>query len=204
MIKSFRSIALLEGLSLLALLFFAMPMKYIAGDPIYVKNIGMAHGILFILYVAFAILIKNEQKWNVKTFAIVCLASVVPFGTFYIEKKYFYSNDRELHNSYFFNSFLEENRILYLNLVKSTENKSIFKLDQSFENIYVDFATEDELIQKVKSIKLIPYFDIYNGGKNHKYKFTIEFENGLKALQAKLKKEYPKLKTKLKLLKTLL
>jgi integral membrane protein len=48
----------------------------------------MAHGILFILYVAFAILIKNEQKWNVKTFAIVCLASVVPFGTFYIEKKY--------------------------------------------------------------------------------------------------------------------
>lgn len=88
MIKSFRSIALLEGLSLLALLFFAMPMKYIAGDPIYVKNIGMAHGVLFILYVSFAILIKNEQKWNLKTFMIVCLASIVPFGTFYIEKKY--------------------------------------------------------------------------------------------------------------------
>ncbi|MDP5027504.1 MAG: DUF3817 domain-containing protein [Flavobacterium sp.] len=88
MIKSFRTIALLEGLSLLALLFFAMPMKYIAENPIYVKNIGMAHGLLFILYIAFAILIKNEQKWNFKTFLIVCLASVIPFGTFYIEKKY--------------------------------------------------------------------------------------------------------------------
>ncbi|MQP24204.1 DUF3817 domain-containing protein [Flavobacterium sp. LMO8] len=88
MIKSFRSIALLEGLSLIGLLFFAMPMKYIGGDDIYVKNIGMAHGILFILYIAFAFLIKNEQKWNFKTFAIVCLASIIPFGTFYIEKKH--------------------------------------------------------------------------------------------------------------------
>ena len=68
MIKSFRSIALLEGLSLLALLFFAMPMKYIGGNDIYVKNIGMAHGVLFILYIAFAILIKNEQKWSFKIY----------------------------------------------------------------------------------------------------------------------------------------
>ena len=88
MIKSFRSIALLEGISTLALYFFAMPMKYIANDPIYVKNIGMAHGVLFMLYIAFAILIKNQQKWDAKTFAIVCLASIFPFGTFYIENKY--------------------------------------------------------------------------------------------------------------------
>ena len=64
MLKFFKIIALLEGTSLLLLLLFAMPMKYIAGDPIYVKNIGMAHGILFILYVAFAILIKNEHTIN--------------------------------------------------------------------------------------------------------------------------------------------
>lgn len=92
MIQSFRAIALLEGLSTLALYFFAMPMKYIADNPIYVKNIGMAHGILFILYIAFAILIKNEQKWDTKTFIIVCLASLFPFGTFYIEKKYLQNN----------------------------------------------------------------------------------------------------------------
>lgn len=88
MIKSFRSIALLEGLSFLALLFFAMPMKYMADNKIYVEIIGPTHGILFILYIVFAILIKNEKKWNSKTFKIVCLASIVPFGTFYIEKKY--------------------------------------------------------------------------------------------------------------------
>ena len=63
MMKSFRSIALLEGISTIALYFFAMPMKYIAGDPIYVKNIGMAHGILFVLYIIFAVLNKNQQKY---------------------------------------------------------------------------------------------------------------------------------------------
>lgn len=88
MIKLFKIIALLEGVSLLALLFFAMPMKYIFSNPIFVKYIGMAHGILFILYLAIALLLKLEQKWDLKKFAIICLASVIPFGTFYIEKKY--------------------------------------------------------------------------------------------------------------------
>lgn len=88
MIKSFKTIATLEGLSLLALLFFAMPMKYIYSNPVYVKNIGMAHGVLFIAYIFLAILVKNHLKWNSKTFLIVCVASIIPFGTFYIEKKY--------------------------------------------------------------------------------------------------------------------
>ena len=88
MIKFFKIIALLEGISLLALLFFAMPMKYLFGNPTFVKHIGMAHGLLFILYIALAILLKIEQKWDMKKFGIICLASIVPFGTFYIEKKY--------------------------------------------------------------------------------------------------------------------
>ncbi|WP_130733784.1 DUF3817 domain-containing protein [Flavobacterium sp. J27] len=88
MIKIFKIIALLEGISLLALLFFAMPMKYIFHNPIFVKHIGMVHGLLFILYIALALLLKIEQKWEMKKFGIICLASIIPFGTFYIEKKY--------------------------------------------------------------------------------------------------------------------
>lgn len=88
MIKLFKTIATFEGLSLLALLFFAMPMKYIYNDKVYVKHIGMVHGILFIAYIFLAVFIKNRVKWNVKSFFIVCIASIIPFGTFYIEKKY--------------------------------------------------------------------------------------------------------------------
>lgn len=88
MIKSFKITALLEGISLLALLFFAMPMKYVLGNPIYVKHVGMAHGLLFIAYIVMASVLKYEQKWDFKKYFIVCIASVIPFGTFYIEKKY--------------------------------------------------------------------------------------------------------------------
>ncbi|MEZ4837650.1 DUF3817 domain-containing protein [Flavobacterium sp.] len=89
MLNYFKKIALLEGISLLALLFFAMPMKYLFNQEIYVKTIGMAHGILFIMYVALALLLKFSQKWNTKFFMLLVLASIIPFGTFYIEKKFF-------------------------------------------------------------------------------------------------------------------
>lgn len=88
MIKIFRGISLLEGISLLVLLFIAMPVKYILGDPEYVKHVGMAHGLLFVAYILFAIMTKFELDWKPKTLLIVFAASVIPFGTFYIDKKY--------------------------------------------------------------------------------------------------------------------
>ena len=57
-------------------------------DPQYVKLLGMPHGLLFILYITLAILIKNDLKWATKQFGHVLLASIIPFGTFYIDKKY--------------------------------------------------------------------------------------------------------------------
>ncbi len=88
MVKLFKYIALLEGISLLLLLFFAMPMKYIYELPIFVKVIGMAHGLLFIAYIALAVMLKIEDQWPIKKFVIICIASIIPFGTFYVEKKY--------------------------------------------------------------------------------------------------------------------
>ena len=84
----FRIVAFLEGLSYLLLLFIATPIKYIQDNPEYVKMLGMPHGILFILYVILAFVIKPEMKWDNKTFGIVLLASIIPFGTFYVERKY--------------------------------------------------------------------------------------------------------------------
>ena len=88
MSRIFKIIALLEGTSLLLLFFFAMPMKYLMNEPIYVRIIGMAHGLLFVGYIIIAIMLKFVEDWNVKKFSSVCIASIIPFGTFYIEKKY--------------------------------------------------------------------------------------------------------------------
>lgn len=87
-LKNFKVLALVEGISAILLFFFAMPMKYAFDMPIFVKYIGMIHGILFIGYILFATLLKSDAKWNLKQYLEICLASIPPFGTFYIEKKY--------------------------------------------------------------------------------------------------------------------
>lgn len=89
MIRLFKFVAVLEGLSLLLLLFFAMPMKYIWHEPFYVKTIGMAHGVLFVAYMIIAVVLKFTENWSWTKLGVVSLASLVPFGTFYIERKYF-------------------------------------------------------------------------------------------------------------------
>lgn len=88
MLRYFKIIALIEGISALLLFFFAMPMKYLFDQPIFVKHIGMAHGVFFTIYIIYATLLKFTEKWNLKKYIIICLASIPPFGTFYIEKKY--------------------------------------------------------------------------------------------------------------------
>lgn len=84
----FRTVALLEGVSYILLLFIATPIKYMSDDPQYVKLLGMPHGLLFIGYVILAFMFKNESNWDRLQFFSVLMASVLPFGTFYIDRKY--------------------------------------------------------------------------------------------------------------------
>lgn len=86
--KRFRIIALLEGISFLLLIFVAMPLKYFAGEPWLNKQMGLAHGILFVLYVILAIEVKIALNWGFKKTALALGASLVPFGTFYITDKW--------------------------------------------------------------------------------------------------------------------
>jgi integral membrane protein len=85
---AFKIISYLEGISYLLLLFVGVPMKHFMDNPVVVKSLGMPHGLLFIAYIIMAIYVKGLFNWNRKTFLIVLLASIVPFGTFYIDKKY--------------------------------------------------------------------------------------------------------------------
>ncbi|MCK8520526.1 DUF3817 domain-containing protein [Aquimarina sp. D1M17] len=84
----FRWISYLEGVSYLLILFVTMPLKYLFDSPEPNKVIGMAHGFLFLIYIVFAFVIKPEKQWNNKTLGIVLLCSIIPFGTFWMDKKY--------------------------------------------------------------------------------------------------------------------
>ncbi|WP_096685393.1 DUF3817 domain-containing protein [Ichthyobacterium seriolicida] len=84
----FRVISALEGLSLLILFGIAMPFKYILQQPVMVEVVGMIHGILFIIYVLSSFLFKIKTRCTWKDFCIMVIASVVPFGAIYIDRKY--------------------------------------------------------------------------------------------------------------------
>jgi integral membrane protein len=90
MLKLFKVIAILEGISYLALFGNMLIIKH-SNPELYHKilfPLGMTHGVLVSLYFILAIILKFDLKWSWKTFAIISIASFLPFGTFYIDKKY--------------------------------------------------------------------------------------------------------------------
>jgi integral membrane protein len=75
----FRLIALAEAVSWVGLL-IGMYFEY-AGTPrteIGVKVFGMAHGLIFIAFVAAGLLVGIALKWRAGTWLLALLASVVP------------------------------------------------------------------------------------------------------------------------------
>jgi len=84
----FRLVAFLEGLSYVLLLFIATPLKYLTDNPTYVKLLGMPHGLLFMLYIICVVMLKRDHDVIQANFKKILLASIIPFGTFYIDMNY--------------------------------------------------------------------------------------------------------------------
>lgn len=82
-----RVIGWWEGVSFLVLLGIAMPLKYFAGWPQAVRVVGMAHGVLFILYIWAAIQAALERDWTWKRTMVVLAASLIPAGPFVVDAK---------------------------------------------------------------------------------------------------------------------
>ncbi len=84
----FRIIATLEGISFLFLLFVAMPLKYAAGYPLAVKYTGWVHGVLFVQYLIFLFMVWSEYQWTLWQIVKAFLASLIPFGTFCMDREW--------------------------------------------------------------------------------------------------------------------
>lgn len=86
MLKTFRILSLIEGISLLALLFIAMPAKYQFGYD-FVFPVGMTHGVLWIGYVVLSLAVSHQQRWSVMKWLMALGASVIPFACILIDKR---------------------------------------------------------------------------------------------------------------------
>ena len=86
-IRHLRYISLIEGISYLLLLFIGMPLKYGLGLPLANKVLGMGHGLLTILFCAILYVTWFQKRLSFKWSSVVFIASMIPFGAFFIDQK---------------------------------------------------------------------------------------------------------------------
>ncbi|WP_248924483.1 DUF3817 domain-containing protein [Paenibacillus hamazuiensis] len=82
-----RVVGIIEGISYLLLLFVAMPLKYAANMPEPVRFVGMAHGILFVLFVLALLFVWIRHGWSLLRVIGAFVASLLPFGTFVLDAR---------------------------------------------------------------------------------------------------------------------
>ena len=86
-IHQFQKIAIAEGFSWIALL-FTMVLKYKFELTWPNKIVGLIHGMLFIAYCLYLAQFFFTKQFSFVKSLILFIASFVPFGTFWAEKKY--------------------------------------------------------------------------------------------------------------------
>lgn len=83
----FRFFAVAEGISCIGLFLVAMPLKYAGGIESAIKIPGMAHGLLFIAYLAATLHLSRIEKWPFKALLTGFVCGFIPFSTFWFESK---------------------------------------------------------------------------------------------------------------------
>lgn len=87
-LSRFRMVAIAEGISFLVLLGIAMPLKYLWDMPMTVEVVGWVHGVLFIGYWVAAVPLFTRLNWSIDRLTGLGLASILPFGTFVMERRW--------------------------------------------------------------------------------------------------------------------
>jgi integral membrane protein len=83
----FRIMGFFEGLSLIILLFIAMPLKYLAGIPEVVTIVGSLHGILFVAYFLLCVYTTYKIRWSYLWFISAVVAAFIPFGNLILDRR---------------------------------------------------------------------------------------------------------------------
>lgn len=87
-----RVLAVLEGISYLLLLGICMPLKYVFDHPEFTHPVGLAHGVLFVSYCLWVCIVAYQKKWSLNIVFWSGVASLLPFGTFVADKRWFRNN----------------------------------------------------------------------------------------------------------------
>lgn len=86
-LNRFRIISITEGISMLVLVFIAMPLKYIFDLPDMVTYVGWIHGVLFVTYILVMFPTSRKLRWHFRIALYGLIAAVLPFGPFLFDRK---------------------------------------------------------------------------------------------------------------------
>jgi integral membrane protein len=81
----YRAMAYVTGVVLVVLCFVGIPLQ-VAGHPAVANNVGVVHGILYIIYLVFAWVLSRKLKLANKPTVLMLLAGTVPIMTFIVER----------------------------------------------------------------------------------------------------------------------
>jgi integral membrane protein len=84
----YRVMAYITGVVLIVLCFAGIPLQVVAGNDIIVNDVGTAHGILYIIYLAAAFWMTRQvgMRAGSRDTVIVLLAGTIPVLTFVVER----------------------------------------------------------------------------------------------------------------------
>lgn len=82
-----RRVAMAEAASYLLLVAVAMPLKYLAGQPMAVRIIGSIHGLLFLVFCWALLQVLLRSKWPMSRCAFVMLISFIPVVPFFFDRQ---------------------------------------------------------------------------------------------------------------------
>ena len=81
----YRVMAYVTGVVLIVLCFVGIPLQ-IAGYPAVANDVGVLHGILYIIYLVFAWLLARRLHLTLGPTVLMLLAGTIPILTFVVER----------------------------------------------------------------------------------------------------------------------
>ena len=86
LLLGFRVVAVIEAVSYVALVLASIAHR-VGQTQNFVPKIGPIHGVIFLVYLSFALLLRRALRWDTSMTLFVILAAVIPFGGIYVEQR---------------------------------------------------------------------------------------------------------------------
>ena len=87
-VTRYRVMAYVTGTLLVLLFFVAVPLKLFAHNGVMSTAVGLPHGVVcYPLYLLATFDLYRRVRWPLSKVALIVLAGVIPFLTFYVERR---------------------------------------------------------------------------------------------------------------------